>query len=112
MSERFELERVTGRQQFPGGPNEDPGIRLAAGYLPGKTFAGGLEYLHIQEITPDGQLVPSPLDAVDPQTGRVIQPGEIVIVDTCTEPPKVVKHAGSYALQDGVGIAYIPKRLF
>lgn len=99
MSEQFELDMVNGRQLF-GGPNEDPGIRLHRGYLPGKKFAGGLQYVHAEGIEED-QIIPSSIDAVDSSTGRVLHPGEIVIVDTACEPPRVVKSVGRFALEGG-----------
>ena len=100
MSEQFEIDRVNERQQFPGGPNEDPGIRLSQGYLPGKEFAGRLRYVHVDAIEA-GQVIPSSVDAVDPSTGRVQQPGEIVVVDTACQPPKVIKSVGSFAIESG-----------
>jgi hypothetical protein len=110
MSDRFEIDRITVRQQFPGGPDEDPGIRLRQGYLPGMEFAGRLHYVHVDGIEA-GQVVPSSVDAVDSSTGRVQQPGEIVIVDVACQPPKVIKRVGSFAL-DGGNLSYQPKRMF
>lgn len=109
MAEHFELDRLTDRNQFPGGPDEDPGIRLQQGYLPGKEFAGRLHYVHVDGIE-EGFVVPSSVDAVDASTGRVRRPGEIVIVDTACEPPKVIKSVGLFAL-NGENLAYQPAKI-
>ncbi|MDQ5886381.1 MAG: hypothetical protein QG628_778 [Patescibacteria group bacterium] len=109
MTKHFEIDSITGRSQFPGGPDEDPGIRLQQGYLPGKDFAGSLRYVHVDRID-GGQAVPSVVDAIDPTTGRVNLPGEIVIVDTAAQPPKIVKCVGSYAMNDGF-LAYQPGKM-
>ena len=106
MSEQFEIDRVTSRVQFPGGLNEDPGIRLSRGYLPGKVFAGRLHYVHVGGIE-SGQVVPSSVDAVDAATGLVVHPGEIVIVDAACQPPRVVKSVGAFALK-GSDLQYQP----
>lgn len=99
MSEPFHIEKVITREQFPGGPNEDPGIRLYQGYLPGKTFAGCLEYIHAAGYEA-GEILPSNTDAVDSLTGRINKPGEIYVVDTTKEPPQVIKKIGSYILEE------------
>ena len=100
MSDLFEINQVASRAHFPGGPNTDPGIRLRAGYLPGWTFAGSLKYVHVAEVTKDGEVVPSPVDAVAEETGRVLLPGAVVIVDISVEPPQVVKHVGIFVSND------------
>jgi hypothetical protein len=110
MSDEFNLEKIINRQQFPGGPNEDPGIRLSQGYLPGKEFAGGLEYMHARGLD-NGQIIPSETEAVDSQTGEILQPGEIFIIDTSVQPPKVVKKVGSYILKQQ-SVVYKPEKLF
>lgn len=112
MSDDFNLERLSGRRQFPGGPDTDPGIRLREGYLPGFSFGGGmLEYLHADGIDEDGQIVPSDVDAVGALTGKVMAPGDIFIVDTSVEPPLVIKKVGSFVMQEEV-IVYEPSSPF
>jgi hypothetical protein len=110
MSDLFEINQVATREHFPGGPNENPGIRLREGYLPGWTFAGSLKYVHVAEVTKDGKVIPSPVDAVAEETGRVLLPGAVVIVDISVEPPQVVKHVGVFVSNDD-DISYQPAGL-
>ena len=110
MSDLFEINQVASRAHFPGGPNTDPGIRLSAGYLPGWTFAGSLKYVHVAEVTKDGEVVLGSVDAVAKETGRVLLPGAVVIVDTSVEPPQVIKCVGEYVLNDNI-LSYQPAGL-
>ena len=100
MSDLYELDKIVSREHFPGGPNENPGIRLREGYLPGWTFAGRFKYLHVSEVTKDRKIIPSPVDAVAKETGRVLLPGAVVIVDISVEPPQLVKYIGEFISND------------
>jgi len=108
MSDLFELDKIVSRVHFPGGPNADPGSRLLEGYLPGWTFGGSLMYAHVSEITPEGDVIPSPVDAVEETTGKVLCAGTIVIVDVAVKPPQVMKVVGRF-LESGSLISYDPK---
>lgn len=98
MSEFFPLDHVSNREKFSGGPDEDPGIRLQRGYLPGFVFPGDIAYAHVAKMTDDKQVVPSPKEAVDPLTGRINEPGEIVIVDVSEMPPRVIRSIGEVVM--------------
>jgi len=65
-------------------------------------------YAHVSEITPEGDVIPSPVDAVDETTGKVLCAGTIVIVDVAVKPPQVMKVVGSF-LESGSSISYDPK---
>ena len=108
MSELFELEQIVDREKFPSGPDAAPGYRLQRGYLPGWTF-GSLLYAHVSEITDAGEVIPSPVEAVDKETGRVLCAGTIVVVDISVEPPRVVKEVGQF-VANGDSVSYVPKR--
>ena len=110
MSDLFEINQVASRAHFPGGPNTDPGIRLSAGYLPGWTFAGSLKYVHVAEVMKDRKVIPSSVDAVAEETGRVLLPGKVVVVNIAVKPPQVVKYVGEYVLNDNV-LSYQPAGL-
>ena len=108
MSDLYELNQVASREHFPGGPNADPGFRLRAGYLPGWTFGGSLRYAHVSEICDDGEVIPSPVDAIAEETGRVLLPGTVVIVDISVTPPVVIKAVGKF-VANGNEISYVAK---
>lgn len=108
MSDLFELDKIVSREPFPGGPNTDPGIRLRSGYLPGWTFGRSLRYAHVSEVTPDRHVVPSPIEAIEEETGRVLCAGTVVIVDISVKPPQVVKVIGTFT-ESGDAIHYQPK---
>ena len=108
MSYLFELYKIVSREHFPCGPNADPGVRLREGYLPGWTFGGSLLYAHVSEITSDGEVVPSPVEAIEEATGRVLCSGTVVIVDISIEPPQVIKVVGKF-IGNGDTISYQPK---
>jgi hypothetical protein len=110
MSDLFEINKVASREHFPGGPDENPGIRLREGYLPGWTFAGSLKYVLVDKVTEEGEVVPNSVDAVAKETGQVLLPGSVVIVDTSVEPPQVLKCVGEYVLNDNV-LSYQPAGL-
>ncbi len=97
MSDFFNIERAVSRNKFPGGPNEDPGIRLSMGFLPGLDF-NGLAYVHVEHVGETGDIVPSSLGAIDPDTGKIREPGVIVLVDSNVVPPRVVKRVGKVAI--------------
>lgn len=110
MTDTYELINVVGRRQFPQGPNEDPGIRLGRGFLPGRTFAGGtISYMHVNHVDNDGNITPSVKDSIDPESGRILDEGEIVLVDQRYEPPKVVRKIGQFVLENGQ-LVYKPER--
>jgi hypothetical protein len=81
---------------------------LRAGFLPGWTFGGKLRYAHVSEVCSDGEVIPSPIDAIAEETGRVLLPGEVVIVDISVEPPQVIKVVGKF-VASGDEISYQPK---
>ena len=110
MSDLFEINQVASRAHFPGGPNENPGIRLIEGYLPGWTFAGSLKYAHVDKVTEEREMFPSPVDAVAKDTGRVLLPGVVVVVDISVVPPRFHKCVGEFVLNDNI-LSYQPAGL-
>lgn len=100
--EEFGLHRLAeassrDRPRFSGGPDEDPGIRLSNGYMPGKTFAG-IAYMHVAELKDNGEYILSSPDAVEIETGLVREPGEVILVDLNFTPPSIIRKVGSFIL--------------
>jgi hypothetical protein len=109
MSELYELEQIADRAKFPSEPDATPaGYRLQKRCLPGLRF-GSLLYAHVSEITDTGEVIPSPVEAVDKETGRVLCAGTIIVVDISVEPPLVVKVVGQF-VENGDSVSYVPKR--
>ena len=104
----YDPNRVISRTRFNSEEPAEPGVLLFDGILPRMPRAG-LALVHVGKAEADGTIVPSFEEDIDPVTGRVKAPGDVVVVDINVDPPEVLRTVGHFVVQDTGDVAYVPE---